>query len=142
MNKIAIVFFAIVALNSCSQKSESDKTDKNDKAIDARKQTCMDLRNGTFKYCNPESGRFIITRKGKLQIERDTVSGFEVRGSVKWKSYCEYELTFIGSSNPKDKKNIGKKLNSEIIDVDGDTLTIKSVLEGKELEFKMIKIKE
>ena len=57
---------------------------------------CKNFKKGTFKLktSNPETGDYIITRKGKKQIEYNELMALKIKFKVNWIDQCTYTLVY------------------------------------------------
>lgn len=105
----------------------------------AQEKKCSDFKTGHFKYSKEEYKRYKVVRYDSTQIETDTITGVKMKGSISWKSDCEYELIYTKVSEPKYAKAIGQKLKVEIIKITGNNVLCKTEGGGITLEIEMIK---
>ncbi len=124
MKKIITLFTFFLILNSWAQKIE-----------------CSDYRIGTFEYSNPKYSNWTVIRTDSTQTEISKKSGVEIYGSIKWKSDCEYVLTYDTVVNSISDDLVGKIINIEITDRQKNKYKCRSVSDdGVVLDFEMIKI--
>ena len=100
-------------------------------------KNCSYFKTGRFRYKNSNYSGWIVTRKNNIQIESNKTLNLTVEGTVKWKSECEYELTY---TKAQSKNLIGKKVFVKITNIKGSTIMCNSICEGKELNLEMEKI--
>tara|TARA_R110000868_G_scaffold409676_1_gene695637 strand:+ start:115 stop:426 length:312 start_codon:yes stop_codon:yes gene_type:complete len=79
----------------------------------------LDYRTGEFNYVIENRPELVI-RTDSTQIEINPITKVEVYSSIKWKSDCEYEMTYTKILNyPEDASHmIGQKINVKIISTD------------------------
>lgn len=106
----------------------------------SQNKECSNFKIGIFKYTNPSFSKYKVTRDENIQIETDSLTGFEVKGIVKWISDCEYELVYSEVSNSKYQSIIGKKIKTFITSIEGNKIMCKSEGMGRKLDIEMIKI--
>lgn len=106
----------------------------------SQNKECSNFKIGVFKYTNPSFSKYKVTRNENIQIERDTITGFEVKGTVKWISDCEYELVYSEVSDAKHQSIIGQKVKATITIIEGNKIMCKSEGMGRKLDIEMIKI--
>ncbi|UZR95273.1 hypothetical protein [Chondrinema litorale] len=53
---------------------------------------CTDIKTGTFKISNQETGTHIITRTKNKQVEEHLERNVKVRYKVNWLDNCTYQL--------------------------------------------------
>ncbi|KAF2330690.1 hypothetical protein [Flavobacterium daemonense] len=110
-------------------------------AVFSQEKKCSDFKVGTFSYNNLALKRYKVVRKKTVQIETDTITGLVLEGSIKWKSDCNYVLTYTKVSNMALKKLLGQKINVEIINVFGNVILCRSEGFGVKRDLQMTKIK-
>lgn len=125
MKYITYTFLLLLIITSCSQE-----------------KTCKDLHEGKFGYTDPELSHIEITREDDSQIEINTETKIEAHTKIKWKSDCEYTLTYEQFKNSPEELNfmVGKVINAEIIKINGKNFTcqVKSEDTDQKIEFKII----
>lgn len=91
---------------------------------DTKTINCTSLRDGIFKFNSPDSVRqFIVTRRGKSQVERKFGTNHAIKYDIKWTSDCNYKL-FNGRKISGKGTYMGTNLDTtycEIISVTGNT---------------------
>jgi hypothetical protein len=106
-------------------------------ALFAQEKKCTDFKTGKFRYKDSNLKDWIIIRNDTLQIETNKFANIEAQGSIKWKSDCEYELVYTKSSF---KEFIGKKISSNISNIQNEEFLCRSNLDGQIMNFEMVKV--
>jgi hypothetical protein len=101
---------------------------------------CSDFKIGKFEYTNPKYSEWKVIRTDSTQTEINSKNGIELKASIKWKSDCEYILTYEIIKNSDQKDLIGKKVLVEIFEIQNNKLKYNSKLDNLELTSEMIKI--
>lgn len=102
---------------------------------------CKKFRTGKYIYKQVEGSYSIRSKKKQVSYYRD---GMINTFKVEWKTDCQFELTFISSSNPEQKTyKVNDKLLVSIIDIEDQCYTFESTLNGKNFPpTQMCKVKE
>lgn len=106
----------------------------------SQSKECSNFKVGNFRYSHPDYSKYKVIRTENIQIETDSITGFEVKGIVKWISDCEYELVYSEVSNSKYQSIIGQKVKTFITSIEGNKIMCKSEGMGRKLDIEMIKI--
>ena len=108
----------------------------------AQEKKCIDFKDGTFVYAEKNRAEIII-RKDNLQIETNPENGIEIHTSIKWKSECEYVMTYEKILNySKDISSvIGKKIFVKIIETNGNRIKVRAKSDTMDEEIEFIKTK-
>ncbi len=109
----------------------------------AQEKKCADFKVGKFEYSDPRFSEWKVSRTDSTQTEINTKSGIEIYSSIKWKSDCEYVLTYKKVLNSGTDTNdiIGKTIEVEIVETTPDSYTCKSKSDVMDLELEMVRIK-
>jgi len=105
----------------------------------SQNKECSNFKVGNFRYSHPEYSKYKVVRTENLQIETDTITGFKVKGTIKWISDCEYELIYSEISDSRFNAIIGQKVTAFITNIDGNKIICKSECMGIKLDMEMIK---
>ena len=122
-NQLLILLF-FISLFSCSQE-----------------KNCSDFKTGTFKYVDGNHPDWIIVRNDSIQVEKEEKTNIELQGRLKWKSDCEYSLTYTKISDTSNRELIGKKINVTIINIADDIIEYEAEMNDKVVISKMQKIR-
>lgn len=106
----------------------------------SQSKECSNFKVGNFRYSHPDYSKYKVIRTESLQIETDTITGFELKGTIKWLSDCEYELVYSEISDSKFNAIIGQKVKALITNIEGNKIMCKSECMGIKLDMEMIKI--
>jgi hypothetical protein len=102
---------------------------------------CSEFRTGNFIYLDSDSQHINITRNDTLQIEYDTKSKVKILTSIKWKSDCNYVLTYKDITNRENKDHIiGDKITVSILEIRGSTYKARVKSSATNTIIKMKKI--
>jgi len=103
-------------------------------------QSCLSVRNGKYTYStdNPEKIDYFIINN-KICTEYHENGKYISRYHIKWKSDCEYESTFIDSTNPEINNLLSKgdKVYYQVIGVYNDIVYLNLDYKGFSKTFKM-----
>lgn len=121
-----ICFSLLISLISISTYSQSKE--------------CSNFKVGNFRYSHPDYSKYKVIRTENLQIETDTITGLEIKGTIKWISDCEYELIYSEISDSRFNAIIGQKVTAYITNIEENKIMCKSECMGIKLEMEMIKI--
>ena len=96
---------------------------------------CSNCKAGDFTYYyRPENDTIEISRNDSLQVEKNIRSGFITKSKINWISPCEFESTFISSSDPSlDKMSELMKdrvVVTRIREINNDYYLSESEIEG------------
>jgi hypothetical protein len=101
---------------------------------------CSLYKRGVFtlrpKYTPNEN--YIIERNDSLQIEINTGTNDTVVQRIKWIEPCEYELTFMRASNPKDEADAAKgqaTVKAKIVKATKDYYVFEMYTDGDPLHY-------
>jgi sRNA-binding carbon storage regulator CsrA len=124
MNKLFLGFLLLCNFAAFSQ-SEAD---------------CKRFHTGTFRFSDPRFKNVEVKRTENWQSETDTTDDSEIAGTIEWISPCKYVLTFKTQKNAKVEHMIGKKITTEILEINGNECKIRFNLESAEpMEIMMVK---
>lgn len=99
--KVFFLLFCAITIIACSKQNKN----------------CSKFKTGTFKYVDPNSITYTITRNDSLQIEVNNKNNIKVISTIEWISDCEYKLKYKDIINYLNKREvIGKVINIEIIE--------------------------
>lgn len=82
-------------------------------------------------------GKFLGQKIPKLQVEIDSIFGYEIEGSIRWISSCEYELVYTKVSDNKLENLIGNKMTIKIVYISNNKMICQS---DKKMKMEMIKL--
>ena len=102
---------------------------------------CSEFKTGKFKYLEKNRIEKIV-RTENLQIEINPKTGVEIHTKIKWKSDCEYVMTYEKILNySKDTSHvIGKKIFVEILETDGNKMRVRAKSDTIDEEILFLKI--
>lgn len=120
--KHLILFFSLTFF-SCSSQSEG----------------CSKFKTGIFQHFNSKDN-VLITRKDTIQIEKNTKTGVEYTGTIKWLSDCKYSLIYTDVSDHNRKHIIGTKFYVDIISTTDSTYTYSAYNDKQKIKGELIKI--
>lgn len=107
-----------------------------------KENTCKDLHEGNFGYTDAELSHIEIKRSGDSQVEINTETKVETYTHIEWISDCEYIITYEKFENAPEELNfmIGKKINAEIVEVNGERFTCQMISEhtDERIDYKII----
>ncbi|GER60222.1 hypothetical protein [Patiriisocius marinus] len=108
MKHIFVLIFTLLSVHSYSQN-----------------RSCIDFKTGEFRYLK-EGRKEKIIRKENLQIETNPYDNIIIKTSIDWTSECNYTMTYIEILNHTQDVSsvIGKKINCEIIETNGNNFTV------------------
>ena len=107
----------------------------------SQKKPCSDFKTGKFEYTNPKFSEWKVTRTDSTQTEISSITGVELNAKVKWKTNCEFVLTYKNIINSKESTEIiGKQIFVEIFEIQDSEFKYDSKFESTELTSEMIKV--
>lgn len=124
MNKLFILLLLLCGFVGFSQK-EAD---------------CLRFHSGTFRFPDPRFKNIVVNRTENWQTESDATDNSEIAGTIEWTSPCVYVLTFKTHKNANIEHMMGKKITTELLEINGNEAKIRSTMEGTDpIEFVMVK---
>lgn len=101
---------------------------------------CEGYKKGTFKYVLESKKDWEIIRRGEIQIERNTVTGVEIKAKMNWTSDCTFILEINEVKNLENTDVIGNMIQVEILSSNTDKFLAFTKSENYEGEFELIKV--
>lgn len=102
---------------------------------------CSIMRQGTFKYKDPEGDDVIVKINGESITEEHKSGKYFLMSKIKWISDCEYENMFIMTTLPKFNLEPGTLMAVTIDKVEGKDIYFTATAKGKSYHSVFTKIK-
>lgn len=95
---------------------------------------CSSLKRGTFiQYSRFLDDTFLIRRYDTIQIEKSKKTGMLLYSKIKWRNACEYDISFLLSSDRKVDsifKVISRPLSIKILSIESSYYIFKASVLG------------
>lgn len=105
-----------------------------------QEKDCKNFKTGTFRYIDNAKPGWIIIRNDSIQIEKNENTQLEFEGKLKWKSDCEFTITYKRISDSSHPELIGKQINVRIINTSDNIMEYEATMNGNTVISKMQKI--
>jgi len=128
-----LFLFLVLALSSVSTYAQDTSSSS---------APCEIMHSGKFMDADDDDPSAYLIIDGSELSEYSNFGKNISKSHIKWNNDCSYTLTLLETNVPDLKEVVGKKMKVDILDVDGDTITYKMILNGASYERELVKVND